>query len=104
VVMAGRVVVMAGGNGEIRAALTFDEKGKLTAAEQTVAVKPGVRPRCQATKLLDPDPLVREIVEQDLLIMGSAARGYLDEQRAKATPELKRAIDRMWERICAEGR
>jgi hypothetical protein len=36
--------------------------------------------------------------------MGSAAKPYLDEQRAKATPELKAAIDRIWERIRKEGR
>jgi hypothetical protein len=39
------------------------------------------------------------MAEQDLLIMGRAARGYLDEQRARATPALRKAIDRIWERI-----
>ena len=67
-------------------------------------LKPGPRPICHATKLLDPDPVVRAIVEQDLLIMGRAAKPYLDEQRAKASPELQQAIDRIWQRILNEGR
>jgi hypothetical protein len=54
--------------------------------------------------LLDADPIVRRMAEQDLLIMGSAAKSYLDEQRAKASPELRRAIDRLWQRIVDEGR
>jgi hypothetical protein len=36
--------------------------------------------------------------------MGRAAKYYLDEQRAGATPELQRAIDRIWQRILAEER
>jgi hypothetical protein len=60
-----------------------------------------MRPICQATKLLDPDPIVRKMAEQDLLIMGAAARDYLLEQRAKAGPELQAAIDRIWERMLA---
>jgi hypothetical protein len=69
-----------------------------------VELKPGPRPICQATKLLDADPVVRRMAEQDLLVMGRAARPYLDEQRAKAAPELQKAIDRVWERICADDR
>jgi hypothetical protein len=42
---------------------------------------------------------VRRMAEQDLLYMGRAAREYLQEQRARATPELQRAIDRLWQRI-----
>jgi hypothetical protein len=34
--------------------------------------------------------------------MGKSAKGYLDEQRAKAKPELKAAIDRIWKRIVDE--
>src|SRR6184192_2360441 len=67
------------------------------------AIRPGPRPICQATKLLDPDPLVRRICEQDLLIMGLSARDYLMEQRARATPELRAALDRLWEKIQKNG-
>jgi hypothetical protein len=93
-----------GGNGDINVSLTFDEKGKLSKVDEKTELKPGPRPICHATKLLDPDPLVRRIVEQDLLIMGRSAKDYLDEQRAKADPELKKAIDRIWQRIVDEDR
>ena len=83
--VAGKVVVMKGGNGEINATLEFNDAGKLVKATTEVKVKPGPRPICQATKLLDTDPIVRRMAEQDLLIMGRAAKPYLDEQRAKAT-------------------
>jgi hypothetical protein len=99
-----RTAAEKGGNGEISVELTFDDKGKLTKAAATSTLKPGPRPICQATKLTDPDPLVRRICEQDLLIMGRAAKDYLDEQRAKADPELQKAIDRVWERIQKEDR
>jgi hypothetical protein len=99
---SARAVVMKGGNGEIGVELTFDADGKLTKATTAAALKPGARPKCHATKLLDPDPVVRAIVEQDLLIMGRAAKDYLDEQRAKASPELQKAIDRIWQRILEE--
>jgi hypothetical protein len=98
-----RAVVMRGGNGEIKVELTFDGDGKLTKAMSTAALKPGPRPICHATKLLDSDPVVRAIVEQDLLIMGRAAKDYLDEQRAKAGPDLQKAIDRIWQRILQEA-
>jgi hypothetical protein len=101
--VTGKVVVMQGGNGEIDATLTFDG-GKLAKAETQVNVKPGPRPICQATKLLDTDPIVRRMAKQDLLIMGRAAKPYLDEQRANAAPELRKAIDRIWERIEKEDR
>jgi hypothetical protein len=74
----------------------------LTKATAKAEIKPGPRPVCHATKLLDADPVVRAIVEQDLLIMGRAAKPYLDEQRAKAGPELQEAIDRIWQRIQME--
>src|SRR5207249_6646109 len=64
-----------------------------------ISIRPGPRPICQATKLLDADPLVRRICEQDLLIMGLSARDYLAEQRAAARPELRDAIDRLWQKI-----
>jgi hypothetical protein len=94
-----RAVVMAGGNGEINVEVTLDEAGKLVKATEMSTLKPGPRPRCQATKLLDPDPVVRSICEADLLFMGRAAKDYLDAQRAAAGPELQQAIDRLWRRI-----
>jgi hypothetical protein len=53
--------------------------------------------------LLDPDPLVGRMAEQDILVMGKSAKAYLDEQRAKAKSELKAAIDHIWKRIVDEG-
>jgi hypothetical protein len=97
-----RAVVMAGGNGELGATLTFDDAGKLTKAVENVKIKPGPRPICQATKLLDADSVVRRMAERDLLIMGRAAKPYLDEQRAKAAPELQHAIDHIWQQILEE--
>jgi hypothetical protein len=102
--VTGKVVVMAGGNGEIDSTLTFDAAGKPVSASDAVKVRAGVRPICQATKLLDSDRIVRAMAERDLLIMGRAARAYLLEQRAKATPELQKAIDGIWERIISEDR
>jgi hypothetical protein len=93
-----------GGNkGEIKATLTFKD-GKLASADTKVDLKPGVRPICQATKLLDPDPIVRGMAEQSIRVMGSAAKPYLDEQRAKANAQLREAIDRIWAKIVEEGR
>jgi hypothetical protein len=94
-----KVVAMQGGNGEVTASLVLDANGTVTKIDGGSNLKPGPRPICHATKLLAPDPLVRRIVEQDLLIMGPAVKPYLDEQRAKASPELQQAIDRVWQRI-----
>lgn len=91
-----------GDSGAIAVTLTFKD-GKLTKVEEKAEVKAGVRPRCQATRLLDADPVVREIMEKDLLVMGRRIKWYLDEQRAKASPELKKEIDRVWQRIVDEG-
>ncbi len=102
--VSGKVVVMKGGNGTIEATLKFGPGGKLVGASESAKLRPGPRPICQATKLLDPDPLVRRMAEQDLRVMGTAAKPYLDEQRAKATPELRRAIDRLWRQIEREDR
>jgi hypothetical protein len=102
--VSGQVVVMQGGNGEINSTLVFDGDGKLTSVAEIAKVREGVRPECQATKLLDPDPVVRKIAEQNLLIMGRAAHDYLMEQRAKAGPELQQAIDRLWQRIVEHDR
>jgi hypothetical protein len=100
----GKMVVMKGGNGMIDATLTFSGDGKLKQVDKKARITAGPRPRCHATRLLDPDPIVRRIVEEDLLFMGSAAKEYLDEQRGKASPELQKAIDRIWQRIRDEER
>jgi hypothetical protein len=97
--VSATAVVMAGGSGTVGATLTFDEAGKLVKAVEDVRLRPGPRPICQATKLLDPDPIVRRMAEADLLIMGMMAQPYLLEQRAKACPELCQAIDRLWKQI-----
>lgn len=99
----GKFVVAEGGKGEIAVTLTFDAAGRLTGVTTSGKILPGVRPICQTTKLLDPDPIVRRMAEQDILVMGRAVEGYLKEQRARASPELRRAIDRVWTRICDEG-
>jgi len=100
---SGREVVMAGGNGAIDVTLTFDKDGKLEKVVENAKIRPGPRPICQATKLLDTDLIVRRMAEQDLLYMGLAARDYLMEQRSRATPELRQAIDRLWQRIEKEA-
>jgi hypothetical protein len=93
-----------GGNkGEVKATLTFKD-GKLFSANAKADLTPGVRPICQATKLLDPDPIVRGMAEQSIRVMGSAAKPYLDEQRAKASAELRMAIDRVWQKLEKEVR
>jgi hypothetical protein len=98
-----KATVTKGGNGEVHVNLTFTADGKMTGASYGTKLRPGPRPICQATKLLDPDPIVRRMAEQDLLYMGLAAREYLAERRALAGPELRREIDRLWQRIEREG-
>lgn len=100
---SGRALVKQGGNGELSATLTFGETGKLAEAKTISKIQEGPRPICQATKLLDPDPIVRRMAERDLLIMGTAAGDYLREQRAKADPALRQAIDRLWQQILDAG-
>jgi hypothetical protein len=98
------VVPEMGNMGSFTATLRFNQGGHLVSLSEENKVLRGMRPRCQATLLLHPEKLVREIAEQDLLVMGSNAKGYLMEQRAKASAELRREIDRVWRRIVAEGR
>jgi len=94
-----------GGNqGKISVTMTFTAKGKVTDIQEARTLKAGMRPICQATKLLDPDPIVRRMAEQDLLLMGRAAESYLVERRALATPALQAAIDKIWAQIVADGR
>jgi hypothetical protein len=101
---SAKVVVMRGGNGSLTATLGFNKGGKLESVTESVKIRPGPRPICQATRLLDRDPIVRAMAEQALVYMGRSAREYLIEQRAKAKPELKRAIDRIWQRIVESDR
>jgi hypothetical protein len=100
----GRVTVESGGQGQIDATLVFDGAGNLTAVRENANLIRGVRPICQATKLLDRDPIVRRMAEQDLVVMGHAVKPYLDVRRASASPKLRAAIDRIWQRILDEGR
>ena len=99
------LVTPQGGNqGEIAATLTFDGGGSLLTVSESANIKRGIRPICQATKLLDPDPVVRGMAEQAILVMGKGAKAYLDEQRARARPALQEAIDRIWRQILSEDR
>lgn len=100
---SGRAVIMQGGNGDLNAELAYDKDGKLAGVVEKASIRPGPRPICQATKLLDADPVVRRIAEQDLIIMGLSARDYMVEQRQLAAPELREAIDRVWRRIEKNG-
>jgi hypothetical protein len=99
----GRAIAMRGGNGSITATFTFDKEGKLYSGTDSADLHPGPRPICHATKLLDPDPIVRKIVEQDLLIMGPAAIPYLEEVQGAASPQLRSAIDKILDRISREN-
>jgi hypothetical protein len=104
-VNGSNVVVPENGNkGLINATLRFDKSGKFLSVKEDRQVVMGIRPRCQATRLLDPDPVIRAICEQDLLVLGRSGYEYLTEQRAQARPELQQAIDRVWNRILVEGR
>jgi hypothetical protein len=54
--VTGRVVVIGGGQGEIDVTMNFDAAGIFADAWESTTVLPGVRPICQATKLLIPTP------------------------------------------------
>ena len=97
------VVPRRGDQGELTVEMVFDG-GALVQVTTGGKLLPGVRPRCQARRLLDGDPVTRQIMRQDLLVLGSAAKPYLDEVRATAGPELQRAIDAVWLQIVREGR
>lgn len=100
-VASGRSVVApnAGNEGYLESKLIFGADGKLVNAESVSKLQEGMRPICQSTKLLDPDPIVRRMAEQDILLMGTSCKFYLDEMRAKAKPDLQAAIDRIWKQI-----
>jgi hypothetical protein len=103
--LTGKIAVepVGGNKGEITATVHF-KNGVVTKIDHKVGLMPGPRPICQATKLLDPDQIVRQMAEDSIRVMGSACKYYLDEQRSKASPELQKAIDRIWQRIVDEGR
>jgi len=98
---SGRLDVAPGGGnrGTISVTLTFDAESKLGPVSQEVNLKAGMRPICQSTKLLDPDPIVRRMAEDCLMIMGTDAFPYMVDQRAKSSPELQQAIDRIMQKI-----
>jgi hypothetical protein len=104
ILVRGHASVIAGGEGYIDMLMNLGTAGSLVNVSEKSALRPGVRPICQATKLLDRDPIVRRMAEQDILVMGRAAKPYLDRVRATAHPKLQQAIDRMWQRILDEGR
>jgi len=98
-----KVVQKQGNQGKLTVRMQF-KAGKLASLESGGKLLPGIRPRCQATRLLDPDLAVREIMRRDLLVMGRSCKWYLDEQHTKASPELQKAIDGVWQQILAEDR
>jgi hypothetical protein len=103
---SGRLEVLphAGDMGKISATITFGKNGQIIRINQEMTLNSGMRPICQSTKLLDQDPIVRKMAQKDLLLMGRASKEYLDSQRAKASPELQVAIDKIWQQILKEGR
>ena len=104
IVVRAHASVAAGGDGNIDVVMTLGAAGSFMNVLEKSALRPGVRPVCQATKLLDRDPIVRRMAEQDILVMGRAAKPYLDQIRATARPKLQQAIDAIWQRILNEGR
>jgi hypothetical protein len=98
----GRSMVTKGGNGDIRIELQFMGQNLIVNHNQTI--RPGPRPKCQATRLIDNDPLIRHMAETELRFMGLAARSYLLEQRDKAdNPRLRQAIQQLLEKMEADG-
>jgi hypothetical protein len=92
--------VTGGGSGAIKANVWFSTPSYLVyQVVEKVELVAGIRPICQSTKLLDKDPIVRKMAEQDLLAMGVSCFEYLEAQRAKSSPELQKAIDMIWQRI-----
>ena len=98
------VIPQGGNSGTLTATARFNESGTLTDFSSKQNLQEGMRPICQSTKLLDPDPIVRKMAEKDLLIMGRRAQEYLMWQREQVSPALKEAIDRIWVRIQTENR
>lgn len=101
ILIAGRSIVApnSGNEGYLESQLVFAANGKLKSAESTNKLQEGMRPICQSTKLLDPDPIVRKMAEQDILLMGPACKFYLDDMHSRANPETRKAIENIWKRI-----
>ena len=97
------VVPERGDKGKLTVEMEFGD-GNVRSIQTGGKLIPGIRPRCQATRLLDKDPVVREVMRRDILVMGRACRSYLTEARDQASPELKLAIDQIWQQILDEGR
>lgn len=100
-VAEGRSIVApnTGNEGYLESQLVFAADGKLLSAESVNKLQEGMRPICQSTKLLDPDPIVRKMAEQDILLMGKSCKFYLEDMRSRAKPEVRTAIDNIWKRI-----
>lgn len=98
----GKMAVLptCGNSGVLSVRMQFgDDPFKLLSIEEEVQLQPGIRPRDQAQKLLDPDPAVRKQAGDDLRLMGPEAFGYLMRERTDAKPELQAAIDWIWQDI-----
>jgi len=100
----GHTAVTAGGRGHIEMLMTLGTAGGPVNIYGRAALVSGVRPICQATKLLDRDPSVRRAWRNRTYGHGRAAKPYLDQVRATARPKLQDAIDRVWLRILRDGR
>lgn len=90
-----------GGNtGALTATLFFNTPPRrLCEIRLQSTLHPGLRPVGQAKKLLNPDPVIRKIAEQDLLLMGPQTYDYLAGEWLHATPELQQAIEGVWGKI-----
>ncbi len=98
-----KVVAQRGDRGEVTIHMSYLD-GKLEAVNPGGKLSPGIRPRCQATRLLHADPAIRDIMRRDLIVLGSSANEYLAEQWQKAGPKLRTAIEDVWRQIQEEGR
>jgi len=99
----GKAVVKpeGGAGGEVVVTLRVDDANKVKSVEIKSTVHTGPKPKCHATKLLDPDPVIRAMAEQQLLLMGRRAEDYVRDRRAKADADLRKEIDRVWQRVVA---
>lgn len=100
--MGKSTVVPKGGNsGELIVYLTRADANKAVVRIEN-KIRRGPKPICQATRLVDADPVLRKMAEQQILLMGVHAKEYLADRRSKAkSAELRGAIDRIWQRIIA---
>ena len=91
-----------GGNGEVLVTMQFGEDGKLRHVTQTEKVRPGPRPICQATKLLDPRPDRPTDGRAGPTLHGVGRTRLFDGAAELGTPEMQQAIDQLWRRIVAD--